>query len=166
MNTKRARHPHLPQDSQPRQYVRSLVTGWRFTLPSTIRKSYGWHEGTLLLAEVQTPRLLLRLPGDHPGGSTGLYGSCYVGSGGKVVVPSYLRSQLGWQIGERLSVSAGDGVVTVTPCCPRKACASCGSLMGVRQVIPGLFLCESCWGRLVSLYASSPHVLQEGYKNV
>ncbi|QUL97830.1 MAG: AbrB/MazE/SpoVT family DNA-binding domain-containing protein [Candidatus Fermentithermobacillus carboniphilus] len=163
-----------------RQYVRTLTTGWRFTIPTPIRQRRGWNEGSVLRVMASGPKLIFSdWEGSsevadataHPGTGYGepvrnlaklsgsspdvhrekqMEASCYVGSGGKVVVPRELRKATGWAIGERLSIKEDEEGVSVAPCCPKKRCRSCGSTVGVREVIPNLYLCVACLEKYVS----------------
>jgi len=147
----------------PRQYVRTLTSGWRFTLPAYIRKERVWEEGTLLDVSLEGSSLVIRDEG-HGGQNTGAGKdqgrdgkggdahsiSCYLGAGGKMVIPAEIRSATGWSVGERLSIRNDERGVIISPCCPRHRCRSCGSVVGVREVIPNLYLCTSCWDNYVS----------------
>lgn len=139
----------LGKEKPERQYVRTLTLGWRFTLPSRIRKARNWKDGTLLEAEVLDDSMILKGLGDGPGHGSGLEGgpkvSCYLGSGGKMVVPSGVRELVPWRIGERLAIKEEFHGVVVTPCCQKGRCRSCGELYGVSEVIDNLFLCSKCW---------------------
>lgn len=137
-----------------KQYVRSLTTGWRFTLPSQIRKSRGWKNGTVLQVDVDNNRIFL---------SEANYGKdkttkpeedsesiCYLGSGGKIVVPAVVRDKVGWRLDERLSIREQPDGVEVAACCQKNRCRSCGELHKVVEVIDNLFLCHECWQRYLS----------------
>ncbi len=130
------------ESKENRLYVSVLTGGWRFTVPAEIRKVHGWGEGLNLFASVSDDNSLLI--GDvSPESGEGV--GCYLGSGGKMVVPRELRQTLSWKKGQRLAISSANGITCVTPCCPQKACRSCGSVKGVTEVIPGLYLCSECF---------------------
>lgn len=182
------------QATEPRQHMSTLTNGWRFTLPTPIRKLRGWDTGTRLLARIEGTTLVLSADdastkvaavGDIDGSdglsaqsavsmsdrpdrsdvsgsspmrtrgnlANGLDGSaiptadCYLGSGGKVVLPVSLRSHLNWVIGKRLVIVDGGDGVEITSCCGMKRCRSCGSISGVREIVPNLHLCSQCWDK-------------------
>ncbi len=139
----------LEKKKAERQYVRTLTLGWRFTLPSEIRKVRNWRKGTLLEAEVQGDSIVLSQPGDSRGtqkdSEDGPRVSCYLGAGGKMVVPSGAREIVSWEIGERLAIKDESHGVIVTPCCQKGRCRSCGDLYGVSEIIDNLFLCSKCF---------------------
>jgi len=126
-----------------RQYVRTITTGWRFTLPAQIRKIRGWDEGTVLRAGVAGDSLVLHEAGDQSAGMI----ICYLGSGGKVVIPVQIRETLQWSLGERLAIRNEPHGVVLTACCRKDRCRSCGKLRDVSEVIENLFLCSECWNR-------------------
>ncbi len=166
----------------PKQHVCTLTTGWRFTLPSSVRRPRGWVSGDVLRATAVAPILYITgegepLPGEIgeaglslppdpeavgdipmdvvpeitlPGDLAAASQDCYLGSGGKVVVPAGLRKLLGWTIGRRLAVTSAGNAVRVAPCCHTMQCRSCGSIESVTEVIPGLRLCSECWNKYVA----------------
>lgn len=127
-----------------RQYVRTITTGWRFTLPAQIRKIRGWDEGTVLRADVAGDSLVLNEAGDQSAGMI-----CYLGSGGKVVIPVQIRETLQWSLGERLAIRNEPHGVVLTACCRKDRCRPCGKGRDVSEVIENLFLCSECWNRYV-----------------
>ena len=127
-----------------RQYVRTITTGWRFTLPAQIRKIRGWDEGTVLRAGVAGDSLVLNEAGDQSAGMI-----CYLGSGGKVVIPVQIRETLQWSLGERLAIRNEPHGVVLTACCRKDRCRPCGKGRDVSEVIENLFLCSECWNRYV-----------------
>jgi bifunctional DNA-binding transcriptional regulator/antitoxin component of YhaV-PrlF toxin-antitoxin module len=129
-----------------RQYVRTVTTGWRFTLPSQIREARGWDEGTVLRAQIAGESIILV---DAGGQSDEMI--CYLGSGGKIVIPAEVREKTGWSLGERIAIRNGSQGVVLTPCCRRDRCRSCGNLYDVSEVIDNLFLCTQCWNRYVEM---------------
>ena len=132
-----------------RQYVRTVTTGGRFTLPSQIREARGWDEGTVLRARIAGERVILcdsRAQADVI--------ACYLGSGGMVVRPAELREKVGWSLGERVAIRNGPQGVVLTLCCRRDRCRSCGNLHSVTEVIDNLFLCSECWNRYVEMTAA------------
>ncbi len=136
-----------PMDSK--QYVCTLTAGWRITIPSVPRRSRGWREGSTLAARVADNELFLRVSeGDVQGDNEA---PCYLGSGGKVVIPAPLRSLLGWNVGRKLAVSAAGSALRISPCCHERQCRSCGSPKNVKEIIQGLYLCSHCWSDYVVL---------------
>jgi bifunctional DNA-binding transcriptional regulator/antitoxin component of YhaV-PrlF toxin-antitoxin module len=148
------------QATTPRQYLTTLTNGWRFTLPTSVRKAHGWDAGTKLIATIRGASLVFSTEPEPDEGHVSTHGNlardfgdemlgpqeCYLGSGGKIVLPAQLRRRLGWVVGKRLViVDEGDGV-SVTLCCDAKRCESCGSISGVREIIHNVFLCSQCWG--------------------
>lgn len=127
-----------------RQYVRTITTGWRFTLPAQIRKARGWNEGEVLTAELAGDSLVLSEADGEPGEL-----KCYLGSGGKIVIPAGIREALEWSLGERLAIKNEAHGVVLRACCRRDRCRSCGKLHNVSEVIDNLFLCAECWSRYV-----------------
>lgn len=143
-----------------RRIMSTLTSGWRFTLPATFRESKGWEEGTRLLATAVGQVLELR---DMPkaqsedqtaaGSSTTaevpavVVADCYLGAGGKIIVPAVLRETLGWVPGRRLAVVEEGDALTVSPCCGLARCRSCRSTVDVIEVLPNVHLCASCWGK-------------------
>lgn len=130
--------------TQPRQYLSTLTNGWRFTLPTPIRQAKDWVEGLRLWARIKGLSLVLT-PADNEDSESDT--ECYLGAGGKVVLPAALRRRLGWKIGGRLVIVDTDEGVSITLCCDFKKCRSCFSVSGVREVIPNLYLCSECWGK-------------------
>ncbi|HHY45110.1 MAG TPA: AbrB/MazE/SpoVT family DNA-binding domain-containing protein [Firmicutes bacterium] len=144
----------------PRQYLTTLTNGWRFTLPTSVRKAHGWDAGTKLLATLRGASLLFsteRQSTDRQASTDGNLArdfdgetlepvECYLGSGGKIVLPVPLRKRLGWIVGKRLVIVDEGDAVAVTLCCDAKRCESCGSISGVREIIQNVFLCSQCWG--------------------
>lgn len=140
----------VPTSSEPeRQYVRTVTTGWRLTLPSRIREARGWEEGQMLKAQIEGQSIVLCDAQGQEGETL-----CYVGSGGKIVIPAEVRQKVGWSLGERLAIRNGPQGVVLTPCCRRDRCRSCGSLHNVTEVIDNLFLCAACWSRFVEMTAA------------
>ncbi|MGE5579733.1 MAG: hypothetical protein ACM3WU_06775 [Bacillota bacterium] len=143
-----------------RRIMSTLTSGWRFTLPAVFREEKGWEEGTRLLASAVGQVLELR---DMPkgestdraakgsattsGGSAVLAADCYLGAGGKIIVPAALRDTLSWIPGKRLAVVENGDALTVSPCCGLTRCRSCGSTVDVREVLPNVHLCADCWGK-------------------
>ncbi|HHY76685.1 MAG TPA: AbrB/MazE/SpoVT family DNA-binding domain-containing protein [Firmicutes bacterium] len=142
----------------PRQYLTTLTNGWRFTLPTTVRKAHGWEAGTRLIATLRGASLLLtaelkqnerpvstdgNLARDFDGDESTV--ECYLGSGGKIVLPVSLRKRLGWAVGKRLVIVDEGDAVAVTLCCDAKRCESCSSISGVREIIHNVYLCSQCW---------------------
>lgn len=149
-----------PQAKEPRQHMSTLTNGWRFTLPTAIRRSRGWDSGTRLVGRPRGTSLILGTDGDSPltasasdtnAQEAGVHSDeispveCYLGSGGKIVLPLPLRESLGWVIGKRLVIVDEGEAVAITLCCDAKRCESCGSVSGVREIIPKLYLCSQCW---------------------
>lgn len=138
--------------TEAKQYVCTLTTGWRFTLPSSIRTPRGWSDGSVLIGIAEGPELYLigkaeEVPDVLAGGTAQ---DCYLGSGGKVVVPAGLRPTLKWSVGRKLAVTAALGAIKVAPCCHARQCRSCGEVQGVEEIITGLFLCPDCWSQYVA----------------
>ncbi len=135
-----------------KQYVCTLTTGWRFTLPSSVRLPRGWGDGSVLKALAKPPELYVVGKGETPAESLsgGPSQDCYLGAGGKVVVPASLREVLDWSIGRKLAVTSAGNAVRVAPCCHPKQCRSCGESAGVKEIIPGLHLCPDCWTKYVT----------------
>jgi bifunctional DNA-binding transcriptional regulator/antitoxin component of YhaV-PrlF toxin-antitoxin module len=149
--------------TEPRQHMSRLTNGWRFTLPTPIRRSRGWDTGTQLVARVRGASLILSSEGDpdEPDVSSEavLRGNlakeldageispsrCYLGAGGKIVLPADLRQYLGWVIGKQVVIVDEGDAVALTLCCDVKRCESCGGVSGVRQIIPNVYLCSQCW---------------------
>lgn len=160
--------------TEPRQHMSTLTNGWRFTLPTTVRKAHGWGTGARLIARQRGVSLvfsadippLLGARADETGnlneaGSATMRTrgnlaenigdgefqpvECYLGSGGKIVLPVPLRKRLGWVIGKRLVIVDEADVVSVTLCCDAKKCESCAGVSGVREIIPNIYLCSQCW---------------------
>ena len=143
----------------------TLTGGWRFTLPARLRESTGWVEGTRLLARAAGQVLLLTGPAEpsssedashalagglDPSGSGAPRdpsAECYLGAGGKIIVPAALRKALNWEPGKRLVVTEDSGGLSISPCCSLKRCRSCGSTANVREIIPNVYLCADCWGK-------------------
>ena len=138
--------------TEAKQYVCTLTTGWRFTLPSSIRLPRGWGDGSVLTGTTQGPELYLAGKGETVADDLvhGPSQDCYLGSGGKVVVPAGLRQVLNWSIGRKLAVTSAGGAVRVAPCCHPMQCRSCGEVNGVKEIIAGLYLCPDCWGKYVA----------------
>ena len=142
--------------TEAKQYVCTLTTGWRFTLPSSVRSPRGWGDGSVLTAIAKPPALYIVGKDEEPAGDSaetlggGLSRDCYLGSGGKLVVPATLREVLNWTIGRKLAVTTEGKAVKVAPCCHPRQCRSCGEIAGVREVIPGLYLCSGCWAKYVA----------------
>ena len=135
-----------------KQYVRTVTSGWRVTLPAPIRKNKGWGRGTTLCAEASRNWLSLSVPHNTSAGIDGICAEtdcqiCYVGSGGKIVIPVEVREKTGWVIGERLSVKEQGLEVILSTCCQKHRCHSCGSVSDVTEVIDNLFLCKDCWNK-------------------
>ena len=137
------------QHVSQKQYVGTLTGGWRITIPSKLRKAHGWEEGSNLIATVSGTDLLLVSPDDYKL-SDGLPVSCYLGAGGKLVIPSALRQTLKWEAGRKLAVTAVSKGLKVAECCDIIQCRSCGSTDMVKEVIPGLSLCAKCWSDYVA----------------
>jgi bifunctional DNA-binding transcriptional regulator/antitoxin component of YhaV-PrlF toxin-antitoxin module len=149
------------QATTPRQHLTTLTNGWRFTLPTSVRKAHGWDAGTKLLASIRGASLVFSTETQPDGPHTSTDGNlardfddemlgpfeCYLGSGGKIVLPVPLRRRLGWVVGKRLVIVDEGDVVSVTLCCDAKRCESCGSVSGVREIIHNVFLCSQCWGK-------------------
>ncbi|MGI6627000.1 MAG: AbrB/MazE/SpoVT family DNA-binding domain-containing protein [Bacillota bacterium] len=135
-----------------KHHVRTLTTGWRFTVPAQVRKTLGWDQGTPLRATATNDRLVLSRLEDVPLQASGDTGDndaiiCHLGSGGKIVVPVEVREKVGWQIGERLSVRNEPEGIVISACCQKNRCRSCGSLHNVTEVIKNLYLCSDCWSK-------------------
>ncbi len=140
--------------AEAKQHVCTLASGWRVTIPSALRRARGWHEGFHLIAKAAESELLLATP-DASGYFDRLPGNrapvpCYLGFGGKIVVPAALRPALAWEVGERLAVSGAGPALAVVPCCHKGRCRSCGSIQKVKEIIPGLNLCSDCWQDYIS----------------
>lgn len=144
--------------SPARHHMSTLGGDWRFTLPASLRQTHGWREGMRLCATASGQFMMLteaggsgrrrsagdcagRVPDGDPSAE------CRVGAGGKLVVPASLRKPLRWEPGKRLVAQDKDGAVSISPCCSIRRCRSCGSVEGVREIIPNLYLCKECWGR-------------------
>ena len=138
-----------------KQYVRTITSGWRITLPAPIRRSKGWGRGTMLLAEASRDWLSLSelrgtvTDGDCVKAKKGGH-ICYVGSGGKIVIQIEVRKDTGWAVGERLSIKEEGAEVILSACCQKHRCHSCGSSSNVTEVIDNLFLCKDCWNKYLS----------------
>lgn len=141
-----------------KRIMSTLTSGWRFTLPAAYREAKGWQEGTRLLAVAVGQVLELReMPkGAGAGGAktapTGgglpvLAADCYLGAGGKIIVPAVLRESLSWVPGKRLAVVEDGDALTVSPCCGLTRCRSCRSTVDVLEIIPNVHLCADCWGK-------------------
>jgi len=143
-----------------KRIMSTLTSGWRFTLPAVFREAKGWEEGTRLLAAAVGQVLELRdMPkgagaiGDSDGGApTGggspvLAADCYLGAGGKIIVPAALRESLSWVPGKRLAVVEDGDALSVSPCCGLARCQSCRSTVDVLAIIPNVHLCADCWGK-------------------
>lgn len=127
----------------------TLTGGWRFTLPAAFRGSKGWNEGTRLRATAAGQILELRdaqANVDDAPQSDDPVAECYLGAGGKIIVPAALRRVLRWVPGKRLIVT-DDGVgLSISPRCALTRCRSCGSTIDVREILPKVHLCAGCWG--------------------
>lgn len=146
-----------------REFMSTLAAGWRFTLPARLREAKGWDEGSYLAATASDGMLVISEdagPGlDSGSGLDSGPGSripVRLGSGGKVIVPVALRPALQWEVGKRLVVVDDDGDLSIAPCCGVKRCRSCGSIAGVREVIPNLYLCADCWEKYSRAVRSRP----------
>jgi len=154
-----------------RSFISTLTSGWRFTLPIVLREARGWVEGTHLIATAKGQVMILtELDGDNGSENPALPSSsqtdasselaftavspdiqaeCYLGAGGKIIVPASLRKTLRWIPGKRLTVSYEDAI-TVRPCCAEIRCRACGSTDNVREVLPNVFVCNDCWGKYMT----------------
>jgi bifunctional DNA-binding transcriptional regulator/antitoxin component of YhaV-PrlF toxin-antitoxin module len=138
--------------TEAKQYVCTLTTGWRFTLPSSLRTPRGWSDGLVLTGVAQGSELYLIEKGEEVPDilADATAQDCYLGSGGKLVVPASLRSALKWSIGRKLAVTSALGAIKVAPCCHARQCRSCGEVQGVKEIISGLYLCPDCWSKYVT----------------
>ncbi len=131
-----------------KRHVRTLTTGWRFTLPAQIRKERGWKAGTSLEAKIVNNSVILSESREKRNGINNHENtpptSCYLGSGGKIVIPVEIRNAMPWVLGERLAIKDEPVGVVLTACCQKNRCRSCGALYGVQEVIENLFLCAKC----------------------
>lgn len=140
-----------------RTVMSTLTSGWRFTLPATFREAKGWEDGTRLLATAAGQILELRDVNGAQGSRPSIEGSgmipgnhtveCYLGAGGKIIVPAVLRDTLKWAPGKRLRVTEEGDFLTVSPCCGLTRCRACGSTIDVREILPNVHLCADCWGK-------------------
>ncbi|MGI6667488.1 MAG: hypothetical protein ACOX5Q_08610 [Bacillota bacterium] len=151
----------LQATKTPRQHMSTLTNGWRFTLPTAIRKAHGWGAGTKLTAMIRGASLVFSTNPQVEDSHTSTNGNlarefgdemftpveCYLGSGGKIVLPGPIRRHLGWVVGKRLVIVDEGDAVAATLCCDAKRCESCRSISGVREVIQNVFLCSQCWGQ-------------------
>ena len=141
----------------PKAFMSTLTSGWRFTLPAAFREAKKWEEGTRLLATAAGQILELRDANGTVDASPSTEGSgmstanhtveCYLGAGGKIIVPAVLRGTLKWVPGKRLRVTEEGDFLTVSPCCGLTRCRSCGSTVDVREILPNVHLCADCWGK-------------------
>lgn len=130
-----------------KQYVRTITSGWRVTLPAPIRKAKGWEAGTVVPARASRDWMLLYADTYEPNQNDHYL---YLGAGGKIVIPREIRDETGWAIGERLSIKDEGDHVILSTCCERNRCRSCGTNRNVIEVIDNLFLCQDCWNRYLS----------------
>jgi bifunctional DNA-binding transcriptional regulator/antitoxin component of YhaV-PrlF toxin-antitoxin module len=136
-----------------RRLMSTLTTGWRFTLPAELREVKGWDEGTHLMATAMGQIMEIRtIPPDGIPGQTSSdpMVECYLGAGGKIIVPAAIRPTLRWIPGKRIAVTEDGDALTITPCCGLTRCRSCGSTVNVREVIPHVHLCEECWSKFAA----------------
>jgi len=131
-----------------KQYVRTITSGWRVTLPAPIRKAKGWETGTVVPARASRDWMLLYADTSYEPNQYDHY--LYLGAGGKIVIPREIRDETGWAIGERLSIKDEGDHVILSTCCERNRCRSCGTNRNVIEVIDNLFLCQDCWNRYLS----------------
>lgn len=119
---------------------RYIDSGWRLTIPKTIRESLGWDKDTLVCVSWDGASIIIKEPincVDCP----------YVkrmGALGKVVIPPRVREEACLYRGQIMSISVQDGLILARPADPQVRCQACGSEMDVRRVLPNVYLCSRC----------------------
>jgi len=138
-----------------------IDSGWRVTIPKSMRKQLGWTVDTVVCMHwdgfeitVCNPRIGCQRCPDIS----------RVGTLGKVVIPPRVREEANLYPGQVLSLSIRDNKIIVSIGEEQIRCSACGSEVDVKQVLSNVHLCRNCRDNLhaVALKAknqASQHVV-------
>ncbi len=120
--------------------TRFVDSGWRLTIPKSIREKLGWDKDTLVCVSWDGRKVHIR----HPLSCKFCPDLSRLGALGKIVIPPKVRAEAQMYRGQILSfVTQGDEVV-VLPDGPQVRCQACGWEMDVQEVLPNVYLCGRC----------------------
>ncbi len=120
--------------------TRFVDSGWRLTIPKSIRAKLGWDKDTLVCVSWDGRKVHIR----HPLQCKLCPDMSRLGALGKIVIPPKVRAEAQMYRGQILSfVTQGDEVI-VQPDGPQVRCQACGWEMDVQQVLPNVYLCGRC----------------------
>lgn len=140
------------EDENMEAATRFIDSGWRITIPKTMRQQLGWTKDTLLCVHWDGFEINVKAP--HPG-----CGECpdvsRIGSLGKIVIPPRVREEAMLYPGQILTLELRGDQIVISTGDEQVRCSACGSEVDVERVIPNVHLCKMCRTRLESVAAKA-----------
>lgn len=119
---------------------RFIDSGWRITIPKSIRDRLNWQRGTSVCIWYDGSAIRIRTAGTCP--------SCpdasRLGALGKVVIPPRVRAEAHLYRGQIMVISITGSEVVIRPGRSQVRCQACGSELDVRGALPNVYLCRRC----------------------
>ncbi len=126
---------------------RFIDSGWRITIPKSIRSVLGWEIDTVVCVHWDGFELSICRPRV---GCVECPDITRMGALGKVVIPPKAREEAGLYPGQILSLVLRCKKIIVTPEEKQLRCGACGSENDVKRILPNVHLCATCRKNLES----------------
>ncbi len=110
------------------------------TIPKAIRDRLGWNKDTRVCIGWDGKEVRIR----HPEKCIRCPDITRLGSLGKIVIPTKVRTEAQIYRGQILSLDVVGDEVVVSAVGRQVRCQACGSEVDVKKVLPNVFLCPRC----------------------
>lgn len=120
---------------------RFIDSGWRITIPKSMRQQLGWTVDTVVCVHWDGFEISICNPRE---GCRRCPDISRVGTLGKIVIPPRVREETNLYPGQVLSLAVSDGKVTVSIGEEQIRCSACGSEVDVKEVMGNVHLCRNC----------------------
>lgn len=131
---------------------RFIDSGWRITIPKSMRSVLGWEIDTVVCVHWDGFELSICRPRAECVECPDI---TRVGALGKVVIPARVREEAGLYPGQILSLGLHCKKIIAAPEEEQLRCGACGSENEVKRILPNVHLCVKCREDLEAL-ASRP----------
>jgi bifunctional DNA-binding transcriptional regulator/antitoxin component of YhaV-PrlF toxin-antitoxin module len=143
---------------------RFIDSGWRVTIPKTMRERLGWHIDTIVCVHWDGFELTICNP---RAGCVKCPDITRIGALGKVVIPPEVREEARLYPGQILSLSLQGKKIIVMPEDKQLRCSACGSEFDVKKILDNVHLCRTCREDLEKVVLRKTHESQNNtaYRN-
>ncbi|HHY12921.1 MAG TPA: hypothetical protein GX529_09880 [Firmicutes bacterium] len=120
---------------------RFIDSGWRITIPKSMRLKLGWQVDTVVCVHWDGFELTICNPKT---GCAKCPDISRVGALGKVVIPPKVREEARLYPGQILSLVLQGSKIVVAPEEKQLRCSACGSESDVKRILANVHLCKKC----------------------